>query len=409
MRSLRNRDALFIASAFCLSLFPGWGNLDAQAPTASVSGRVSDPSGASIPDARITIKNTGTSAVQNANTDSQGRYIIPDLSIGTYDISVIKMGFQTAVRAGVNLTVGAAPVIDFTLTVGQTNQTVEVSAVVTQVDTTSSQMASLVNQTQMRELPLNGRDWEQLILLAPGVTSYPSGGSSALTSVANAYSISGTRPEGYSNMLDGEDMLNWWQRNAGGDVTGTSLGIDAIAEFQTLTGTYSAQYAGNGGAIIAVTKSGTNDLHGSAYEFLRNSDLDSRGFFDVGSAPPFRRNQFGGTLGGPIRKNKVFFFANYEGVQQVLDTTYINYVPTPRYVTDNCSAPCVVNPASAAMLALYPAPNGGLFEGNPEIGIYNYASSGESVGDLTASAGLMTEEDSEFPAGRIEGALQQFL
>ena len=112
--------------------------------------------------------------------------------------------------------------------------------------------------------------------------SYPQGGSSALTSVANAYSISGTRPEGYSNMLDGEDMLNWWQRNAGGDVTGTTLGIDAIAEFQTLTGTYGAQYAGNGGAIVAVTKSGTNEFHGSAYEFFRNSDLDARGFFDAG-------------------------------------------------------------------------------------------------------------------------------
>ena len=175
-------------------------------------------------------------------------------------------------------------------------------------------------------------------------------------------------------MLDGEDVLNWWQRNAGGDVTGTSLGIDAIAEFQTLTGTYGAQYAGNGGAIVAVTKSGTNEFHGSAYEFLRNSDLDSRGFFDVGSsAPPFRRNQFGGTLGGPIKKNKVFFFMNYEGVQQVLDTTNINYVPTARYVTDNCSSPCVVViAASAAMLALYPAPNGGLFNGNPEIGIYNF-------------------------------------
>ena len=111
----------------------------------------------------------------------------------------------------------------------------------------------------MRELPLNGRNFEQLILLAPGVSTYPAGGSSALTSVANAYSIAGTRPEGYANTLDGEDMLNWWQRNAGGNVTGTSLGIDSIAEFQTLTGTYGAQYGGNGGAIIAVTKSGTNE------------------------------------------------------------------------------------------------------------------------------------------------------
>ena len=372
MRSLRNRDVLYIAVVFCISFFAVTGSVYGQAATTSISGRVSDPSGAAIPDAPVTIKNTATSATETATTDSQGRYTVPQLGIGTYDVTVTKTGFQSAVRSGVTLTVGADLVIDFHLTLGQATESVNVSGEITQVETTTSAVSSLVNQTQMRELPLNGRDWEQLILLAPGVTSYPAGGSAALTSVANAYSISGTRPEGYSNMLDGEDVLNWWQRNAGADVTGTSLGIDAIAEFQTLTGTYGAQYAGNGGAIVAVTKSGSNEFHGSAYEFLRNSDLDSRGFFDVGSAPPFRRNQFGGTLGGPIKKNKVFFFMNYEGVQQVLDTTNINYVPTARYVTDNCSSPCVVNAASAAMLALYPAPNGGLFNGNPEIGIYNF-------------------------------------
>jgi hypothetical protein len=372
MRSLRHCGALPSALVLYLSLFLAAGHLYGQAATASISGRVTDSSGAAIPTAQVAIKNVGTSATQTVNTDGQGRYTVPELSIGNYDVSVSKTGFQSAVRSAVNVTVGAALVVDFTLMVGQTNQSVEVSATPTQVDTTSSQMSSLVNQTQMRELPLNGRDWEQLIVLAPGVLSYPAGGSEALTSVANAYSISGTRPEGYANMLDGEDMLNWWQRNAGGDVNGTSLGIDAIAEFQTLTGTYGAQYAGNGGAIVAVTKSGTNDFHGSAYEFLRNSDLDTRGFFDAGSAPPFRRNQYGGTLGGPIKKNKVFFFANYEGVQQVLDTTYVNDVPTANYVKDNCSAPCVVNPASAAMLALYPAPNGGLLNGNPDVGIYNF-------------------------------------
>jgi hypothetical protein len=373
MRSLRNLDVLYIALVLSISFFAVTGSVSGQAANTSISGRVSDPSGAAVPDAPVTIKNIDTSATETATTDSQGRYTVPQLGIGTYEITVTKSGFQTSVRSGVTLTVGADLVIDFQLAVGQTNESVNVSGQITQVETTSAAISSLVNQTQMRELPLNGRDWEQLILLAPGVTSYPAGGSSALTSVANAYSISGTRPEGYSNMLDGEDVLNWWQRNAGADVTGTSLGIDAIAEFQTLTGTYGAQYAGNGGAIVAVTKSGSNEFHGSAYEFLRNSDLDARGFFDPGSSPPpFRRNQFGGTLGGPIKKNKVFFFMNYEGIQQVLDTTYINYVPTPRYVTDNCSSPCVVNPASAAMLALYPAANGGLFQGNPEIGIYNY-------------------------------------
>jgi hypothetical protein len=356
-----------------------------------------------VPAATVTIKNTATSATQTATTDDQGRYALSDLPIGPYDITVSKTGFQNAARNGFAVTVGASPVVDFQLTVGQSSETVSVSAEVSQVETTSAAVSSLVNQTQMRELPLNGRDWEQLLLLAPGVLSYPQGGSSALTSVANAYSISGTRPEGYANTLDGEDMLNWWQRNAGGDVTGTTLGIDAIAEFQTLTGTYSAQYPGNGGAIIGVTKSGTNEFHGSVYEFFRNSDLDSRGFFDGASVPEFRRNQYGATFGGPIKKNKVFFFANFEGIRQFLDTTYVNYVPTANFAKDNCPpASCTVNPASAAMLALYPAPNGGLFNGNRDIGIYDFVGGQTTPEDFGVARVDWNISDKDAMFGRYE-------
>lgn len=169
---------------------------------ASISGRVTDATDAIIADAPVTIKNMGTAAVQTVNTDAQGRYSVPDLPIGTYQVQAGKSGLQTSVRSSVVLEVGSSPVV---------------------------------------------RDFEQLIPLAPGVSTYPAGGSSALTSVASAYSISGTRPEGYANMLDGGNMLNWWQRNAGGNVTGTSLGIERIAEFQTLTGTYGAAF--NAGSI----------------------------------------------------------------------------------------------------------------------------------------------------------------
>ncbi len=279
MRGFRNRAVLLLSSVFCFCAAVTPTLLFGQAATASISGRVTDASDAAVPGATVTIKNTATSATQTATTDEQGRYALLDLPIGPYDLTVSKTGFQNVARTGLILTVGSAPVLDFQMTVGQASETVSVSAEAAQVETTSAAVSSLVNQTQMRELPLNGRDWEQLILLAPGAVSYPQGGSSALTSVANAYSISGTRPEGYSNLLDGEDMLNWWQRNAGGDVTGTTLGIDSIAEFQTLTGTYGAQYAGNGGAIVGVTKSGTNEFHGSIYEFFRNSDLDSPRIF----------------------------------------------------------------------------------------------------------------------------------
>ncbi|HEX5229449.1 MAG TPA: carboxypeptidase regulatory-like domain-containing protein [Bryobacteraceae bacterium] len=371
MQKLLNRHALSFAAMYCLGVLAVTTCLYGQAATASISGRVMDASGAVITDAAVTIKNIGTTFVQTVNTDTQGRYSAPDLPIGTYQVQTTKTGFQTAVRSNIVLEVGSSPVVDFQLAVGQTTQTLEVSAEVTQVETTTSAVSSLVNQTQMRELPLNGRNFEQLILLAPGVATYPAGGNSALTSVANAYSISGTRPEGYANMLDGEDMLNWWQRNAGGNVTGTSLGIEGIAEFRTLTGTYGAEYGGNGGAINAVSKSGTNVFHGSAYEFFRNSALDARGFFDGRNVPPFRKNQFGASVGGPIKRNKVFFFANYEGVRQVLDTTYVNFVPSATLrqgITGGVQYQ--VNPASAAMLALYPAAQIGT--ANPDVGVYNY-------------------------------------
>ncbi len=348
--------------------------LHGQAATASISGTVTDATGAAVPQTQLTIRNLGTGATQSVTSDAQGRYSVPDLAIGAYEVRAAKSGFETAVRTGVTLTVGSAPVVDFQLTVGQETQSVNVSANVTQVETTNAAVSSLVNQTQMTQLPLNGRDFEQLILLAPGVSTYPAGGSSALTSVANAYSIAGTRPEGYANMLDGENMLNWWQRNAGANVTGTSLGIEAIAEFQTLTGTYGAQYSGNGAAINAVSKSGTNTFHGSAYEFLRNSDLDSRGFFDAGSPPPFRRNQYGGSFGGPIKKDKLFFFGNYEGIQQVLDTTYVNFVPSATVHQGFVSGvQYPINPASANMLQLYPLPNGPAI--SQDVGTYSYVGS----------------------------------
>ncbi len=370
MRSLRDRARLSTALILCISFFAAISSLYGQAGTASITGRVTDTSGAAVPSASVVVKNTATSASQTTQSDAEGRYTVPDLAIGSYELSVSKDGFQTSVRTGITLTVGSAPVVDLQLAVGQATQTVTISAEASQVETNNASVASLVNSTQMRELPLNGRNYEQLILLAPGVSTYPAGGSSALTSVANAYSISGARPEGYSNTLDGEDMLNWWQRNAGGDVTGTSLGIDSIAEFQTNTGTFGAQYGGNGAAIIAVTKSGTNEFHGSVYEFLRNSDLDSRGFFDVAAPPPFRRNQFGGTFGGPIKKNKLFFFTNYEGIRQVLDTTYVNYVPsaTLREGIYN-GTQYAINPAANAMLQLYPLPNSPY---NANVGIYKF-------------------------------------
>ena len=324
--------------------------------TASISGTVLDPSGATIPGATVTVRNTATGLSRVASTDAQGHYLVPDLPIGSYEVQGAHTGFQTVVQKGIGLTVGAQPVVDLQLPVGQTEQAISVTAEVSPVETTSAAVSSLVNQTQMRELPLNGRNVEQLILLAPGTQTYPAGQQSALVGRSAPFSISGSRPEGYAYMLDGENCLNWWQRGCGAAVTGTSLGIEAIAEFQTLTNTYSAEFGGNGAAINAATKSGTNQLHGSLYEFLRNNKLDARNFLELGSAAPFRRNQFGGAVGGPVKKDRAFFFFNYEGLRQHLDQTFTALVPS---VAVRANAV----PAIRDLVNLYPIPTADLGNG----------------------------------------------
>src|SRR5215475_12245655 len=342
-------------------------HLHAQGATASISGTVLDPTGAAIPGASITVKNVGTAFTRTVISDDQGRYLAPELPIGEYEVQASLAGFQTVVRRGISLTVGSRPVVDLQLPIGQAAETVSVTGEISQVETTSSSVSSLVNQTQMRELPLNGRNFEQLILLAPGALSYPAGGSSALVGRAATYSVSGSRPEGYGMLLDNENIQNWWQRGTGAAVTGTSLGIEAIAEFQTLTNTYSAEFGGNG----AVINSGTNSFHGSVYEFLRNNTLDARNFFELKSAAPFRRNQFGGAVGGPVKPGKAFFFFNYEGLRQHLDQTFQAFVPT---LDGRAQAVATVKP----IIDLYPTPTSDL---------------GGGIGTLITVGGQTAKED----------------
>src|SRR5438128_2847486 len=325
------------------------GQLHAQGATAAISGTVLDPSGAAIAGASITVRNVGTAFTRTVVSDDQGRYVVPELPIGDYEVQGSLAGFQTVVRRGILLTVGSRPLVDLQLPIGQAAETISVTGDISEVETTSSSVSSLVNQTQMREMPLNGRNFEQLILLAPGAVSYPAGGSSALVGRAATYAISGSRPEGYAILLDGENIQDWWQRGSGSAVTGTSLGIEAIAEFQTLTNTYSAEFGGNGAVINSATRSGTNSFHGSLYEFLRNSALDARNFFELKSAAPFRRNQFGGSLGGPVKRDKAFFFFNYEGLRQHLDQTFQAFVPT-------LAARAQAVPSVRPIVDLYPAP-----------------------------------------------------
>ncbi len=313
--------------------------LGAQVSTGTISGTITDSSGAAISDAQVQVKNSGTGVVQTAASDSQGRFTVPSLNVGQYEVTANKAGFQTVVRTNIPVTVGSQFVVDITLPVGAAQQTVTVEGEVAQVDTASSTVANLVEQKQMIDLPLNGRNFQQLITLAPGVQVAQTA-TTSFYGKGDTYSIAGGRPEGQAYLLDGTDITNFFNHGTGGGSLGTSLGIDAIGEFQTLTNTYSAQFGGNGAVVNAVSKSGTNSFHGGAFEFFRNSALDARDFFEGASPAPFRRNQFGGSIGGPIKKDKTFFFFNYEGVQ--LSKVLTNPVIVPDANAHNGDLPCAV-------------------------------------------------------------------
>jgi hypothetical protein len=358
-------------------------HLNAQGNSASLSGTVTDSSGAVIATATVQLKNLGTGQVQQAPSDAQGRYTIADIPIGNYEAQASAQGFQTVVQRNITLTVGAQAVADFRLAVGQSQQTVTVDASVTQVDTVSTAVGTTVEQRQISDLPLNGRNFTDLVALIPGVSSgsqIGNGGSNLLYGTQNNFSVSGTRAEGQSYLLDGTDIQGFWNHGSGSGVMGTTLGIEAIAEFSVLTNTYSAQYGGNGSVVNSASKSGTNAYHGSGYEFFRNSALDARNFFDGNKAPAFRQNQFGATFGGPIKKDKLFFFVNDEELRRALGQTVVALVPDANAHNGIVNGVNVgVSSATAPVLALYPLPTaqvapgvGSIAEVDTQVGNENY-------------------------------------
>jgi outer membrane receptor protein involved in Fe transport len=348
-------SAILLACAFAFtSRVNGQGNTNG-----AVLGTVTDSGGAVIPNASVQVRNVGTGQVQQVATDGQGRYTVPDLPIGNYEAQASAQGFQTTVRRGITLTVGQQAIVDFSLQVGQAQQTVTVEADVSQVDTVSTAVSSYVEQKQINDLPLNGRNFTDLVTLVPGVaggSQVGNGGSNLLYGTENNFSVSGARSEGQAYLLDSTDIQGFWNHGSGSGVMGTTLGIEAISEFSVLTNTYSAQFGGNGAVVNAVSKSGTNESHGSAYEFLRNSALDARNFFDGSSVPAFRQNQFGGSVGGPIKKDKLFFFVNDEELRKVQGVTVPALIPDANAHLGIVNGVNVgVNPAIAPILNLYPA------------------------------------------------------
>jgi outer membrane receptor protein involved in Fe transport len=308
--------------------------IHAQVAGASVSGRVSDASGAVIVDAKVTIEHLGTNAIREVITDNDGFYTAPNLLPGNYQISVSATGFSTQVQKGLTLTVGGQQTADFTMQVGSTSATVEVTAEAVTVQLTSSAITAVVDSTTVRELPLNGRSWTDLAKLQPGVTpmlaQFSAGGGTdrGERGFGAQLSISGGKPVQNNYRLDGIS-LNDYANGAPGSVIGQALGVDAIQEFSVITSNYSTEYGRtSGGVVNAITRSGTNQFHGSAYEFLRNSALDARNFFDPATIPPFKRNQFGVSGGGPIRKDRTFIFADYEGIRQSKGVATSAHVPS---------------------------------------------------------------------------------
>src|SRR6266516_1229873 len=345
IRFIRVYVAFVSALLLVTSLEQAW----AQGSTAAVAGKVNDTSGAAIPGASVEAKNTGTGAVRKTVTDEQGRFRVVDLPIGEYEVQASQPGFQTIVRKGVLLTVGSDPVVDFSLPVGQAQEAITVQGEVSQIETQSVSLGALVESTQMRELPLNGRSYTQLMALNPGVTQITEGAPGAAGGFAGQgtrYSISGSRPNGQAWILEGQDLLGYFRKVPGSGATGNALGVEAIAEFQLLTNTYSAQFGGNGSVVNASSRSGTNQFHGSIYEFIRNDALEARNFFDGDKPPAFRRNQYGASAGGPIRKDKLFFFGNWEGFRSRQNVTRLLSVPDDcsRQVLQSTTTPEVCGP-----------------------------------------------------------------
>ena len=340
-----------------------------QAVNGTISGTVTDPSGGAIANATVQVTNTATQVVRTVTTNAQGRYSVPELIVGTYDVRVAATGFQSSVQANVPLSVGAERVVDITMKIGEAQQTVTVEAQAAQVDTASSAVSTLVETKQVQDLPLNGRNYTQLITLAPGIQAMkPS--APGFYGTGEDYSVAGARPEGQAFLMDNSNVQDFWNHGPGSAVLGTTLGVDAIAEFSIQTNTYSAQFGGAGAVINAVTKSGTNDFHGTLFEYLRNSALDARAFYDPHQIPGFRRNQFGGSVGGPIKKNKAFFFFNYEGLRNNQGLTQVAFTPTAA-ARAGASSPLINQ-----ILSYYPLPTYNIVGG-----VGNVQEVGTQVGD----------------------------
>ena len=329
----------------------------AQNRSATLSGIVKDSTGAVLSGATVTVRVVATNEQRQTVTDDHGRYAFPNLDIGQLDVTADFVGFQPA-RFALELSVGQNAQRDITLQPGTIAESISVIAGAPQiaVETRSSTFGQLVSRSQIESLPLNGRDFSQLILLQPGTTQARSDVGDILTGKGSKVSVHGARTAQNAYMLDGTDILDALGRSAG-SAQGLVSGIESVQEFTVLTNTYSAEYGRAAGGVFNIaTRSGTNALRGSAFEFFRNSALDASNFFDV-KKPAFTRNQYGGSAGGPIAQNRTFFFGAFEGLREHLGLTQVEPVPSTAARSGAfLPAGARINPAVLPYLDLIPIP-----------------------------------------------------
>src|SRR3984885_672469 len=299
----------------------------------TIRGTVVDQSGAVVPGTVITVVLVGTDSTRSVTADKDGAFDIPELSIGSYDLTAEAKGFKKYVEKNVVVTIGHVNLVTATLAIGGSTETVTVEANAAQVETTSTQIGAVMTDTSIRELPLNTRNAYALLQLQPGVQSQLGADLFAGSENPGVVSVNGGRGRSNNYMVNGGD---------GNDIFVNGPAIqpspDAIEEFRVLTNTFDAEYGRNSGSVVnVVTKSGTNSIHGDFYDFLRNDALNTRGYFD-NSIAPYKQNQFGATLGGPIKKDSTFIFGSYEGNRQIQGiSTGTVLLPTTAEVTGDFS------------------------------------------------------------------------
>ncbi len=406
-------------------------SLSAQTFRGTILGTVTDASGAVISGAKVTVKNTGTGLERSSETSGDGSYSIPELPIGTYTVTLTQAGFQTFVATGVTVDVASERRVDASLKAGEVSTKVEVSAdQLPIVETTSNELGGTLTTETIENLPVNGRDYTKLIYLNPGVAGSPDQISDSPGSFGE-FSMNGSRGRSNNYLLDGTDMNDGFRNDPAINEAGvfgdpaTILPIDAVSELQVRSN-YEAEFGRNSGAVVnIVTKSGTNQLHGSGLEYLRTNKLGARNFFNsVGGENPFHNNQFGGALGGPIVKDHSFFYVNYEGQRETGAQAATSCVPDPTQIAADIAANGPANAVSAALLARHPwpAPNiagivstdSGCPNGNNLSTATNFSNRVDSLiakVDQNFASGLLTgryylgDSSQSFPFAQLAGGL----